>query len=139
MVKATPLVDNVDICRAAELPIERHGDDAPIHAAMRADELMDQEGRAVWLRIKAAVEEMLRTERAGLRIEVGSAPLRKSGESAKACSASSCRNAGGAARSMLGERPFARQTLCLGDLLLGHVAGDLDTKLPRLGVSAKSR
>ena len=83
------------------------------------------DGRAVWLRIEAAVEEMLRTERAG--------------ESAKACSAGSCRNAGGAARSMLGERPFARQTLCLGNLLLGHVAGDLDTKLPRLGVSAKSR
>ena len=35
---------------------------------MRADELMEQgdmEGRAVWLRIKAAVEEMLRTEADG--------------------------------------------------------------------------
>ena len=45
--------------------MDRHGDDAPIHAAMRTDELTDQgdmEGRAVWLRIKAAVEELLRVE-----------------------------------------------------------------------------
>jgi len=37
------------------------GDDAAIHAAMRADELMetgDMEGRAVWLRIGKAVEEL---------------------------------------------------------------------------------
>ena len=40
-----------------------------IHAAVRADKLMDagdMEGRAVWLRIKAAVEEILRIETSGL-------------------------------------------------------------------------
>ena len=42
------------------------GDDAAIHAAMRADELMetgDMEGRAVWLRIVKAIEELLSEER----------------------------------------------------------------------------
>ena len=36
---------------------------------MRADALMDQgdmDGRAVWLRIKAAVEELLRVEAGGV-------------------------------------------------------------------------
>ena len=55
--------------RAAKLLVDRHGDEAPIHAAMRAGELMDQgdmDGRAVWLRIKAAVEELLRIEVGGV-------------------------------------------------------------------------
>ena len=42
------------------------GDAAAIHAAMRADELMeagDMEGRAVWLRIVKAIEELLSEER----------------------------------------------------------------------------
>ncbi len=40
--------------------------DAPIHAAMRADELMetgDMDGRAVWLRIVKAIEELVSKER----------------------------------------------------------------------------
>ncbi len=60
------MTSNLDIYRAAHLLIERHGDDAPIEAAMRADELMetgDMEGRAVWLRIVKAVEELLSEER----------------------------------------------------------------------------
>ena len=47
-------------------PVWRHGEDAPIHAAMRADELMDggnMKGRAVWLRIGRAIEELLSEER----------------------------------------------------------------------------
>ena len=59
----------IDIYRAAKLLVDRHSEDAPIHAAMRADELMDagdMDGRAVWLRIKAAAEEMLRTEAGGV-------------------------------------------------------------------------
>ncbi len=39
--------------------------DAPIHAAMRADELLDQgdlDGKVVWLRILAAVKERLAEE-----------------------------------------------------------------------------
>ncbi len=62
-------ISDRDIYASAKLPVDRHGDDAPIHAAMRADELMDQremEGRAVWLRIKAAVEELLRTKAGGM-------------------------------------------------------------------------
>lgn len=38
------------------------GDDAPIHAAMRADELLengDVEGKAVWMRILRAVDELM--------------------------------------------------------------------------------
>jgi hypothetical protein len=62
------VTDELDIWRSAKLLVDRHGEDAPIHAAMRADELMgagDMDGRAVWLRIKAAVEEMLRIEAGG--------------------------------------------------------------------------
>ncbi len=38
--------------RAAHLTIKQKGDEAPLHAAMRADELLDagdMDGRAVWL------------------------------------------------------------------------------------------
>ena len=52
--------------RAAHLLIKRHGDDAPTEAAMRADELAadgDMEGRAVWIRIVKAIEELLSKER----------------------------------------------------------------------------
>ena len=55
-----------DTYRCAHLLIERHGDDAPIEAAMRADELMeagDMEGEAVWLRIVKAIEELQSQER----------------------------------------------------------------------------
>ncbi len=44
------MVDDLDIYRCAHLLIKRYGDDAPIEAAMRADELAadgDMEGRAV--------------------------------------------------------------------------------------------
>ncbi len=50
--------------RAANLLIKQYGDDAPIEAAMRADELMeagDMGGRAVWLRVAKAIEELLDT------------------------------------------------------------------------------
>ncbi len=39
------MVDDLDIYRSAHGLIEEHGEDAPIHAAMRADELM---GAATW-------------------------------------------------------------------------------------------
>ncbi len=41
--------------------IKRHGQDAPIQAAMRADELLekgDLDGAAVWRRVLRAVEEL---------------------------------------------------------------------------------
>ncbi len=45
--------------------VKRHGADAPIHAAMRADAMLDKgdlDGCAVWKRILWAVEELLGTE-----------------------------------------------------------------------------
>ncbi len=60
------MTSDLDVYRSAHLLIERHGDDAPIEAAMRADELMeagDMDGRAVWLRIVKAVEELQSKER----------------------------------------------------------------------------
>jgi len=43
-----------DIYRAAKLLIDQHGDDAPLQAAGRADELLDEgdvDGAAVWRQI----------------------------------------------------------------------------------------
>ncbi len=60
------MVDDLDIYRSANELIEQHGDDAPIEAAMRADELTeagDMDGRAVWIRIGRAIEELQSEER----------------------------------------------------------------------------
>ncbi len=46
--------------------MQRHGQDVPIHAAMRADECLaagDMDGEAGWLRIVRAVKELLSEER----------------------------------------------------------------------------
>lgn len=62
------MIPDLDIFRAANVLIDQHGADAPVEAAMRVDALLDKgdlDGRAVWRRILAAVEEMLRTEPAG--------------------------------------------------------------------------
>jgi hypothetical protein len=43
--------------------VKRHGQDAPIHATMKADAMLDKgdlEGCAVWKRILWAVEELQR-------------------------------------------------------------------------------
>lgn len=51
-----------DIYASANELIRQHGEDAPIHAAMRADKLLDQsdmDGVAVWRRILKAVDELL--------------------------------------------------------------------------------
>ena len=60
------MTEDIDIYRAANELIKRHGDDAPIHAAMRADALLkagDIDGQAVWKQILAAIDELLSTER----------------------------------------------------------------------------
>ncbi len=61
------MTSELDVYRAAHLLIKRHGDDAAdIEAAMRADACLaagDMEGRAVWLRIVKAIEELLSEER----------------------------------------------------------------------------
>ena len=57
------MISDPDIWRAAQLIIKRHGADAPIAAAQRADELFnegDLDGAAVWKRILYAVEELQR-------------------------------------------------------------------------------
>ena len=59
------MIPNLDIYRAASVLIDQHGADAPIEPAMRVDELLDAgdlDGRAVWQRVLAAVEELLRQE-----------------------------------------------------------------------------
>ncbi len=60
------MISDLDIYRSANELIKQHGEVADIEAAMRADELMeagDMEGRAVWLRIVRAIEELLSEER----------------------------------------------------------------------------
>jgi len=55
------VTSNIDIYRTANELIKQHGDDAPIQAAMRADELMeagDLDGLATWNRILRAIEEL---------------------------------------------------------------------------------
>ena len=61
------MADDIDIYRAAKLVVDQHGDEAPIHAAMRADELFeagDMEGCATWKRILGAID-VLRRRRSG--------------------------------------------------------------------------
>ncbi len=60
-----PMVSDLDIYRSAQVLVKHHGQDAPIHAAMRADELLeagDLDGCAVWKRVLRAVEELQRAE-----------------------------------------------------------------------------
>ncbi len=55
------MIPDLDIYRSAQVLVKRHGQDAPIHAAMRADELLeagDLDGYAAWKRILQAVEEL---------------------------------------------------------------------------------
>ena len=52
---------DLDIYRSANLLVKQHGEDAPIHAAMRADAMLekgDLNGYAVWKRVLRAVEEL---------------------------------------------------------------------------------
>ncbi len=56
---------DLDIYRSANVLVKRHGQDAPIHAAMRADAMLeagDLDGYAAWKRVLRAVEEMQRME-----------------------------------------------------------------------------
>ncbi len=60
------MILDLDIYRSANVLIREHGEDAPIHASMRADELLeagDMEGCVVLKRVLRAVEEMLSKER----------------------------------------------------------------------------
>ncbi len=55
------MTPDLDIYRSANLLVKQHGEDAPIHAAMRADAMLetgDLDGLATWKRILKAVEEL---------------------------------------------------------------------------------
>jgi hypothetical protein len=67
------VIPDLDIYRSANLLVKRHGADAPIHAAMRADAMLDKGdlgGYAAWKRIIKAVGELLSKERpAGVTVQ----------------------------------------------------------------------
>ena len=55
------MIPDLDIYRSANLLVKRHGQDAPIEAAMRADAMLekgDLDGCDLWKRILRAVEEL---------------------------------------------------------------------------------
>ncbi len=55
------MTSDLDIYRSANLLVKHHGPDAAIHAAMRADAMLeagDLDGLAIWKRILRAVEEL---------------------------------------------------------------------------------
>ena len=55
------MVTDLDIYRAANMLIERHGADALVEAARMIDTMLDHgdtEGRQVWRRIKIAIEAL---------------------------------------------------------------------------------
>ncbi len=59
------MTSDLDIYRSAQALVKQHGEDAPIHAAMKADAMLetgDLDGYAVWKRIVKAVEELQRVE-----------------------------------------------------------------------------
>lgn len=56
MTELGPMTSDLDLWRGAKLLVDRYGDEA----AKRADDMLDKgdlDGKAVWLRIKAAAEE----------------------------------------------------------------------------------
>ncbi len=56
------MIPDLDVYRSAQLLVERHGDGAPIEAAMTADAMLEKgdiDGQAAWLRILRAVKELL--------------------------------------------------------------------------------
>ena len=59
------MIPDLDIYRSAQVLVKQHGDDAPIHAAMRADAMLDKgdlKGYVVWRRVLRAVRELRRME-----------------------------------------------------------------------------
>ena len=57
-------MEPIDAFRCAKILLDRHGQDAPLHAAQRADELQsigDEAGRRAWVAILTAIDELART------------------------------------------------------------------------------
>ena len=62
------LISDPEIFRVAGLLIERHGEEAPLRAAVRANDLLeggDMIGSSAWRRILGAIEELRRGIREG--------------------------------------------------------------------------
>ncbi len=60
------MTSDLDIYRTANELIKQHGEDAPIHAAMRADEMLeagDLDGQSTWKQILKTIEELQSRER----------------------------------------------------------------------------
>ena len=60
------MTSDLDIYRSAKILVDEHGEDAPIHAAMKAGKFLeagDLDGQAVWQRIVRATRELLSKER----------------------------------------------------------------------------
>ena len=63
------MTSDLDILRTASLLIRKHGADAEMAAAMKADEMLtagDVEGERVWLRVIKAIRELQDTTRPAL-------------------------------------------------------------------------
>ena len=59
------MIPDLDIYRSAQVLVKQHGENAPIHAAMRADAMLDKgdlDGYATWKRILRTVEKLQGTE-----------------------------------------------------------------------------
>ena len=55
------MTTDINIYRSAKVLIDQHGDNAAIHAAIRADQMLKQgdlDGRNVWVRIIEAIHEL---------------------------------------------------------------------------------
>ena len=58
------MTPDLDIYRSAQALVKQHGQDAPIHAAMRADAMLeagDLDGLAMWKQVLRVIEELQRT------------------------------------------------------------------------------
>ncbi len=63
--KRDDLTSDINVYRSTNELIKQYGEDAPVEAALRADELMeagDMEGVTVWKLILTAIEELLSEE-----------------------------------------------------------------------------
>ncbi len=60
------MISDLDIYRSARVLIDQHGEDAPIWAAQKADEMLERgnlDGKLLWLKILQAVKELQSKER----------------------------------------------------------------------------
>ena len=63
------MIPQREIWQTANVMVKRYGSEAPVHAAMRLDELSeagDLDGAATWKAILRAIDELLSTKPTGL-------------------------------------------------------------------------